>query len=260
MGRLDMAFPSKHRLRRTGTPPWLAAAAGVALGMFFTSVVFAFVVPAMEKQLTILETDFENIPSPEPTGVPRSFGAWSGDFSELVTAQHGVTPRSGATMWRFLRADNAVGRRAPFSYVGEAIHAIDLRPLRAAGMPPGSQIEICAWFAQGAVSPGSRFHWNIKAAAFEGAVAEAPERWLRWSESSAILAQREVAADEEPGRWQRLSVTMLFPDNADYLVFECAAVQRQPVISTGVAEFPAHYVDDVRVRIIPPVRDGLGTE
>lgn len=246
--------PSGRILRGTKTPAWLAAAAGLALGMFFTSVVFAYVVPAMERHWTLLETDFENLAAPDPIGVPRSTGNWAGDFAEITGTQHGVTPRSGGKMWRFLRADNEGGTKSPVSYVGEAIHVIDLKPLRSAGIPAGSQIEISAWFAQGQVDAAARYHWNIKAAAFEGDVAEAPERWARWNVSSTILAQRDVAAGT-PGEWQRVGVTMLFPDNGDYLVFECAVVQRQPVITAGVAEFPAHYVDDVRVRVIPPVRE-----
>jgi hypothetical protein len=254
MRGLAGARPSPRVLRVSKTPAWLSAAAGLVLGMFFTSVVFAYVVPAMERQWSVLETDFETLASPDPIGVPRSTGKWAGDFAEITGTQYEVTPRSGGKMWRFLRADNEGGTKSPVSYVGEAIHVIDLKSLRSAGIPAGSQIEISAWFAQGRVDAAARYHWNIKAAAFEGDVAEAPERWARWNVSSTILAQREVAA-EGRGGWQRVGVTMLFPDNADYLVFECAVVQRQPVITAGVAAFPAHYVDDVRVRVIPPVRE-----
>jgi hypothetical protein len=99
----------------------------------------------------------------------------------------------------------------------------------------------------------------MKAAAFEGSVGEAPELWKKWDQASASLAQREVVATGEPGHWQRVSVTMALPANADFLVFECAVVQKRPAAFEGSAEFPAHYLDDVRVRILPPTREA-GTQ
>ncbi len=239
--------------------PLAAAAAGIALGMFCTSVVFAYVSPRLSKAMTLLAESFESIPAPQAGGVPTATGNWSGDFAEIVGPQNGVTPHSGGKMWRFLRADNALGEDAPASYVGEAIHVIDLKPLRSAGAKPGSQLEISAWFAAGAVARDFRCHWNIKAAAFEGEATNAPTLWQKWDQASTSLAQREIVA-EPGGRWQRVSVTMLLPMNADFLVFECAAVQRKPAVVQGVAEFPAHYVDNVRVRLIPPAGSALVAE
>jgi hypothetical protein len=228
----------------------VVAAASLVFGVFCTSV-FAYVLPVVNKSLALLEESFESLSPPQASGVPTFFSKWSGDFAEVVGSQNGVVPRRGEKMWRFLRADNHTEAEASASYVGEAIYAIDLQPLRSTGVKAGTHIEISAWFAHGEIKPESRQHWNIKAAAFEGSVAEAPELWLRWNEASTSLAQRDVAA-EAPGRWQRVSVTMELPANADFLVFECAVVQRHPVLTSGVAEFPAHYVDDVRVRLLPP--------
>ena len=245
---------------RPGRDRWLnwrplaAAAAGLVIGMLCTSVVFAYVVPSAGKAITLLESSFENMEAPQPSGVPAKFGEWSGDFAEVVSAQKGVTPHGGDKMWRFLRANNALGGDAKVSYVGEAIRAIDLRPLRSAGLKAGSQIEISAWFATGTTDPQSRYHWIIKAAAFEGDVANAPALWQKWNQASTSLAQRELVAKKD-GHWQQLTVTMVLPPNADFLVFECAVSQRTPVLHAGVAEFPAHYVDDVRVSLLRPHHD-----
>ncbi|QOV88358.1 hypothetical protein [Humisphaera borealis] len=239
--------------------PLATAAAGLILGVFCTSVVLAYVLPAAQQTVRILDAGFEDIPSPQALGVPRSCGQWSGDSAEIVGAHHGVTPHGGTKMWRFLRADNTLPPEAQASYVGEAIHVIDLKPLRRADVKAGSQIEISAWFAAGPTASDHRYHWNIKAAAFEGNASEAPELWGKWNETSTSLAQREVPA-EKPGQWQQLRVTMLLPPNADFLVFECAVVQRLPQINLGVAEFPAHYVDDVRVRVLPPTHNTQAAE
>lgn len=238
--------------------PLAAAAAGLVLGMFCTSVVLAYIAPALKKPavVTLLEESFENIAAPSPSGVPVKAGVWSGDFAEIVGEENEVTPHGGAKMWRFLRADNAQPSQSPASYVAEAMHVVDLKPLRSAGVKSESQVEISAWFAQGKASPEFQYHWNIKAAAFEGPVADAPALWQKWDPSIASLAQREVPV-EQVGRWQRVSVTLVLPADADFFVFECAAVQWKPKPLEGVAMFAAHYVDDVRVRLLPPSQDSL---
>lgn len=242
------------------TSPWIvshplmAAAAGIVLGMFCTSAVFAFVAPMLGKPVTLLDDSFESAPVPMATGVPAEAGRWSGDFAEIVGGQNGVAPHGGAKMWRFLRADNAVDAGPQPSYVGEAIRIVDLHPLRREGVKAGSPIEISAWFAAGTTIPGTRYHWNIKVAAFEGSIAEAPKLWGKWAEECTSLVRREVPLEQE-GQWQRVSVTMSLPANADFLVFECAVVQRQPLVSQGVAQFQAHYLDDVQVRVLPPKRE-----
>jgi hypothetical protein len=234
--------------------PVTAAAAGLIFGMLCTSVVFGYIWTGPRRPIPVFEDGFEYIAPPKPSGVPRIFGQWSGDFAEIVGSQNGVTPHGGRRMWRFLRADNETSDGAPRHYVGEAIHVVDLKPLRAAGAKAGAQIEISACFAQAQAAPSFRYHWNIKAAAFEGNVSEASTLWGNWNEASASLAKREVLAHPN-GQWQRLSVTMQLPPSSDFFVFECAVVQHLPAISEGVATFPAHYLDDVRVRLLPPTRE-----
>jgi hypothetical protein len=234
--------------------PVTAAAAGLIFGMLCTSMVFGYIGTGPRRTLPILDAGFEDMAAPQPLGVPRKFGQWSGDFAEIVGPQNGVTPHGGEKMWRFLRADNETTERSQRNYVGEAIYVIDLKPLRAAGAKSGTQIEISACFAQAQAAPSFRYHWNIKAAAFEGSVTEASTLWGNWNEASASLAKREELAHPN-GQWQRVSVTMQLPTNAAFLVFECAVVQQHPAISEGVATFPAHYLDDVRVRLLPPTRE-----
>jgi hypothetical protein len=234
--------------------PLAAAAAGIVFGMFCTAMAFGYVAPLFRKTVTLLETSFENIPTPTALGVPTRAGEWNGDYAEIVGAQKGVTPRSGSKMWRFLRADNALPATERPSRVGEAIHVVDLKPLRSAGAQAGSQIEIGAWFAQGPTAPAMRFTQAVKAAAFQGSITDAPELWADREQSSACLAQREMPAPQM-GRWQWVSVTMILPPDADFLVFECVVVQRRPALTEGVAEFPAQYVDDVRVCLLQSTHD-----
>ncbi len=228
-----------------------AAVAGLLIGLFCATVVFAYITPGIHKPVSIYETGFEDLAPPEALGVPAESGKWGGDFSEIVGAQQGVTPRSGAKMWRFLRADNALVPTAHANYVGEAIRVLDLIGLRDAGYRGELRLEISAWFAQGATAPDACYHWNIKAAAFEGNVKEAPSLWGKWDDLSASLTRYETKA-QSAAQWQPLSVTMSVPASATFLVFECAVVQRIPRVVEGVAEFPSHYLDDVRVRLLTP--------
>ena len=241
---------------RAPTATWLtrhpqaAAVAGLILGLFCATMVFAYIAPALHKPLTLLETSFEEATHPLPNGVPSVTGLWAGDFSEIVGPQNGVTPRSGNKMWRFLRADNRTGAARAANYVGEAIHILDLSKLQSGNTSTSRILEISAWFALGNTSPGTRYHWNIKAAAFEGNVVDAPHLWGKWDDLNTCLVRREVIANQTP-EWQPLSVTMMIPASATFLIFECAAVHRKPLLPNEVAEFPAHYLDDVRVRLLP---------
>lgn len=251
--------PSSRSIRWLSWRPLAAAAAGIMLGMLCTSVVFGYLVPALNSPVRLMEESFEQSETPRAAGVPTTAGIWSGDFAEITGAQQGVAPRSGGNMWRFLRADNVQATAAKANYVGEAMLVLDLKSLHGTGGKTGGQIEISAWFAQGQAVPESLYHWNIKAAAFHGQVPDAPRLWGKWDDASVCLGGREVQA-ERSGRWQRVSMTMLLPANADFLVFECAVVQRHPPITEGVAEFPAHYLDDVRVRLLPAPHDGQSLE
>ena len=249
------SLPSVSRSRRRSLRQTLAAvAAGLMIGILGESVVLGYIAPAFYAPITLLEEGFEQLGSLQPEGVPRRPGVWGGDFAEIVDAKDGLMPHSGSKAWRFLRADNNSQKRSPISYVGEAIHVLDLKPLRQSGVQLGGQLEISAWFAEGKTPPASRYHWNIKAAAFQGDVGNAPELWSDWDQGSLSFVGREIGV-EPGGHWQQMSVFMQLPEDADFVVIECTVVQREPVV-TGVAEFPAHYLDDVQVRLFPPRLDG----
>lgn len=65
----------------------LLAAAGIVMGIFCTSLVFAYVVPSREKIVTLLDESFESGLAPLVMGIPVEAGRWSGDYSEFVGEQ-----------------------------------------------------------------------------------------------------------------------------------------------------------------------------
>ena len=232
--------------------PIAAAAAGLVFGMFCTSVLFAYAQPKapvlVSKMLPLADADFES-GSPVPArGIPSRAGAWSGDFSRVVTSENGITPKHGEHMLRILRADHELAPKNARSYVGSVAQVIDLRPLRAERSGGEPLVEVSAQFNAIQMPQGGLFDFNVKAAAFRGDISDAPRLWVN-HESSVSRSARTVVADSEVMTWQRVSMPLVVPMDADFLVIEAAVVSKAPQSEQSVAEFPGHYVDQVEVRL-----------
>lgn len=249
---------SEAPTRQTSSFNWLnwrpiaAAAAGLALGMFCTSVVFAYTQPKapvlVSKMLPLADADFES-GSPVPArGIPSRAGAWSGDFSRVVMAENGIKPKHGEHMLRILRADHELAEKKTRSYVGSVAQVIDLRPLRAERSGGEPLVEVSAHFNAIPMPQRGSFEFNVKAVAFRGDIADAPRLWED-HESSVSRSARTVSADSDAATWQRVSMPLVVPMDADFLVIEAAVVSKSPLSEQGVAEFPGHYVDQVEVRL-----------
>jgi hypothetical protein len=228
--------------------PFTALAAGIVLSALCTSALWAYAgqrLGGRTKPLLLLIAGFEDAPAVPARGVPDRPGTWSGDYNALVGAQNGVVPHSGRTMLRFLRADNALGSDGPASYVAEAIHVVDLRPYGAELRTGRAHVEIGAWFAGVATTEERQVRFLLKSAAFTGSPAEAPAVWKDAGHASLSMVQKQVDFSPIPGEWKPLTISISIPPQADFLVFECAAMQVRPKVREGTAEFPGHYLDDV---------------
>jgi len=240
-------------------PPLTAAVAGLVFGMFCTSVVFAYALPrppvVVTRLLPLADASFEAGSQVPALGIPARPGAWSGDFSRVVAAENGITPKQGRRMLRFLRSDNELPSQAERSYVGEVAQVIDLRPLRTEFPGAVQMIELTAYFNSVAAPAGVRYEFTVKAAAFRGDVADAPGLWED-HEANGSRSNRSVVADSDVATWQRVAVPLVVPADADFLVLECAVVHKGPQMEHGAAKFPGHYVDQVEVRLIGSQRAG----
>jgi hypothetical protein len=234
--------------------PLPALAAGIVLSALCTSAMWAVAgqfLGAKTKSILLLNADFEGLPSLPALGVPDQPGTWSGDYTRMVGPENGIAPRSGKSMLRFVRADNALQEQSAASYVAEAIHVVDLRPIGRELQSGRAQIDIDAWFAAVEAKEGRQTRFLLKAAVFEGDPAEAPLLWENASNTGLSMVQHQVDPSPTPGQWKWHTVTLSVPANARFLVFECAAMQVRPRPRTGAAEFPGHYLDDVTVRLRP---------
>jgi hypothetical protein len=248
--RLEARKPSF--LRALFRRPVPALAAGIVLSALCTSAVWAYAgqfLGAKTKSLTLLLTDFEKQPPVPPLGVPNHPNTWSGDYTALVGPENGVRPRSGMTMLRFLRADNALGQSGPIHYVAEAIHVVDLRSMKEHLRSGNAQIEIGAHFAAIAGDEDRKVRFLLKAATFTGNPGDAPTLWEDASGASLSMVQQQVDPAPAPGAWQPLRVTLSVPPLAQFLGVECGAVHVRPSLREGTAAFPGHYLDDVTVHL-----------
>ena len=131
---------------------------------------------------------------------------------------------------------------------GSAAQVIDLRPLRADLSGGEELVEVSAQFNSVAMRPGEKYEFAVKSGAYRGDIADAPKLWED-REASVSRSDRCVIADSDVKTWQRVSVSLVVPPDADFLVIECAVVLKAPQAAQGVAEFPGHYVDQVEVRL-----------
>jgi len=229
-----------------------AAAAGLAIGLFSATVVFAYVVPKtpliITKALPLADAGFEASTKVPARGIPTEARGWSGDYLHVVEAENGITPKQGQRMLRFLRSDNERSPKDERSYVGEVAQVIDLRPLRAELAGAEQLVELSAQFNSIPTPTTPKYEFAVKTASFRGDIADAPRLWED-REASVSRSDRFVIADSDVATWQRVVVSLMVPPDADFLVIDCAVVFKGRQKDHSATEFPGHYVDQVEVRL-----------
>jgi hypothetical protein len=251
-GRLlaEPAVESRPSSRWLSWRPLTAAAAGIVLGMFCTSVVFAYVAPSLGKVITLLQESFESGPAPLVTGVPVEPGRWSGDFTEIVGERLGVRPANVGKMLRFLSADYEGKSNAGPSRTASVWRLVDLRPYRREFADGGAVAQLSAVLNAQAFSQDRRYlgFVQIHALDAEMAVALKEQHWTELNASSLPLTRSAgVALDRDPATWQRIDCEQRLPGNADFLLIEIG-LKQMPKTSQS-AEFAGHYLDDVRLTL-----------
>ena len=233
-------LPTTQRINRwLAWRPLMAAAAGLVIGLFSASVVFGFVVQrGLEKRtpLAVFEPGFEDAQMPLTVGFPGGPGRWSGDAAQVVAAENGVTPKEGKFMLRLEPLSKGVPR---------IYQVLDLQSLPSGAGGESREIEVSASFA--AADAEASVRYVIRAFG----VTEAPENldaeWFDRRDESIASATRGI--DVMPGTkgWQTFNVKIQVPRAARSLVLFFGA--RTP---DKAARTSPHYLDDVRVSLLPP--------
>ena len=232
--------------------PLTAAAAGIMVGMFCTSVVFGFgVVRSLERVVSLFQESFESGPAPLMTGIPQEVNLWSGDYSEIVERYDGVKPVQGMKMARVLRSDFEGKTSSKPSVQGDLMRGVDVRPfLREAN---GGEVV----FTLSALLNTAPF---LEAERYEGAVtlwALGPQLPTEESLMDDALAHSVGLCrplDRDPATWQRASTRLLLPPGTERVLLK---VSFSPMSASGKSQSPlpdhvtfaGHFVDEVRASV-----------
>jgi len=222
-------------------PGLAAAAAGVVIGVFSASIVWAYrgSSPSPEVREEIL---FESFEGDEPQTLlpafPNRAGTWFGDLTVAVSPKDGLEPERGASVARFIPVSTR-----KYSYARYLIDARELTPLEAGQV---SQLEVKASFASDQASLPARY--QIRLAAFAQSPEEVRTIWNREPLLfDSVLQHTARNYLSNPGRegWKKLTSRIEIPPGTRSLVISLGVAEQGEAPRSG-----GHYLDAVRVRLI----------
>lgn len=227
--------------------PLTAAAVGLMLGMFCTSLVWAYVGPHAGKVVRLLQEGFESGALETLPGLPRETGVWSGDVARVVAAENGLQPRSGAKMLRFVSA-TFPGENARQSAWGDVYRLVDLRGQVTDGR---AVLRLTASFQAARFPTGEEYSCSVELCALEHELTEAPEPlalpWVR--ENSAATALRKVPLQSDGG-WQEAAVEVPVSPQTRFILVHLAVLRVKPYPPAEPVQFGGHYLDDVKLELL----------
>lgn len=249
----DVARVLRPRFRFIWANP---AAAGLLVGLFAATLVWAYVAPLPRKALTLLSEDFENSAVPLASKTVLETGIWRGDAAEIVSAQSGVTPESGVKMLRFLRDDFAGRPKPAGGHIAVVYRLIDLRPYHREIVGGNGVAEVSASFNATDFRADERYGCAISLYALDAdALPDRPGRLgsVLSNEALAMARSSRTELDRTPTAWQRVTTELRLPPEAEFLAVRLHI--SQPFESGEHAIFTGSYVDDVRVSLTqrPPL-------
>ena len=251
-----------------GVPrPWAAsvagftmALAGIVIGIFGASAVWALALPgpgAVGTTIPVLSESFESGQSQTVPGLPRGLDdpdgdLWRGDDARIVMTMQKVEPVAGSRMLRFERSTHE-GENSPRSAWSDVYRLIDARPfiLMAEGRPVTARL--AADFAMSAEACGAdeQYSASVHLYAFDRDISDAPQplplEWVR--ENSVASSMKRVPLECGKQGWRRVTVDASLPPEAKFVLLHVAAVRDLPKPTSEPAVFKGHFVDDVSLEL-----------
>ncbi len=227
---------SRHRAVRWQVwRPWLAAAAGVVIGCFSTTLVMGWSGGIRQYAIALANPGFEQPQELPQVHLVPFHGQWSGITTEVVEGA-GVRPaaRNGRRMMKLGPAPAGTGY-----FANLMTDLSSSRPLTDKQL----QIEVTAWYH--ASKPGQNEHYSLNVATFARSAGEVAELWENtWRDmrdSSLTTTGRAVfPTATEPG-WHSITVRLDVPPQARTLVISMGSNTPGPVSART-----DHYMDDVQ--------------
>jgi hypothetical protein len=252
MGRLDSAFLSKRSLHRIGPPPWLAAAAGLVIGLFGATVVWAFANPkavaTASRLFEIIDGGFEMGGGVIASGLPTSFGVWSGDRSEIVS-DGAAAPAEGRKALRFLEAEREPALPDYGAAACDVFQFVDLRSLKSPEANDDATLELSVRFRDGRGARGKALNFFGRIILFSGDPSLIVPEWPFSQEKALGIATAHVPSEGgAPDLWHLAKAKVLMPAEADFAVVHIMV--HEPMVRPGTtAVFGEQYADDVRLTL-----------
>ncbi len=255
---LDAALAER---RTAATPPalkhrtWMqwrpltAAAAGIILGMFCTSLVFAYASPrfATTARRLLWNEGFELGVRQTIPGLPNKTDGWFGDEARVVDAENGVQPKNGSKMLRFLSATFA-GENAKQSIWGDVYRLVDLRGQIREGR---ALMRVTANFNGTHFPAGEEYSCDVELCALEEELANAPQPlalpWVR--ENSVAVGARKFSMKGD-GLWQEAVAEVPVSPQTRCVLVHLAVLRRKPFPPAAPVTFNAHYLDEVKLELL----------
>jgi hypothetical protein len=224
----------------------VATAAGIALGICCTSLVFAYALPWNGRLSTMFFDSFEAGPAPATAGVPSAPGQWGGDYVEIVGPHAGVRPAHGHGMLRFLRGDHD-GMPQDDSRSSTSFRLFDIRHLREELRQDTAIVQLSALFNAAASDGTDPVTCALTVFALDEQTLNDTTLKVVGTlsrESLAMAVSAEVTLDNDPASWQRVSNELRLPPETDYVMIRVGVSRNR---GSAKPEFGAHYADNVRL-------------
>ncbi len=238
--------PRSNRNAWLAWRPLSAAAAGLVLGMFCTSMVFGFVSHrlAVSKKLplAVYEPGMENAEAVLGDGFPHQIGQWGVDSAAVVSTENGVQPCEGK---RMLRLEPIPREKEVKNHTSRVYQVLDLGSLPMRGIVDDAEVKITASFFAANADVSSRY--LIRAVALIDTPEQATKDFWSKTENDDVVSvsQRFDAPSGERG-WHTFSLKIPLPRGMQSLVIILGAVP--PADESAVAS--VHYLDDVNVSVL----------
>lgn len=259
----DLASRVVHRLKdEPRTPvkarvlswrPVLAAAAGLAFGLFSASVVFGFGFGGrpLEKPALVLDESFESGAPPLITGIPQTLNHWSGDYSEIVGEQHGVRPAVGRRMACLLRSDFEGRISAKPSRQADLMRMVDVRPFLREAHGGDVVMTLSALFNASPAQDAERYDGVATIWALDRGF---PTEESLMHDALAHSVGMCRSLDFDVNTWQKASTRLLLPPGTEMVLLKVSfsPIRSGSTGSSGQPDhvtFPGNFVDEVHATI-----------
>lgn len=225
------------------TRPMAAMAAGLSIGLFSASFVWAISSPkaTTERLSSLVDGSFEQRAAGR--GFPSQTGVWSGDEADIVERKTG----DGRKVLRFVNPGADEADPAGRAISCDVFQMVDLRPLRA-GLVEAADVflELSARFLDDRpTNTKTSVTFTAQIFLFSGDPSDMHAKWpFAAPESLASGASLLTTPGGDAGRWRLASTRVFMPSAADFAVIQIAA---RPNIRPAVLD--SLYADDVRLTL-----------